>query len=102
MPKQYKRKRLKEEQTQDRKPKNMGNYFNKSDRRSGKAISKKEKDSHQKYNFKELRFNIEMELALKCHEKEEIANKLVITHKCECPDPFSWTEEEVLKYHGLI
>ena len=91
MPRRYKRKRLAEEWARDGKPKSYGNYFNKSERQEAKRDISKE--LHESPDIRELRHQIEQELASKCRN----------AHKaCICPDPYSWSDEEVLKYLGLV
>ena len=56
---------------------------------------------YMKYDIKELKFDIEMIFASACCDAEDAAKESGEEYKCTCPDPYSWTDEEVLAFLGL-
>lgn len=104
MPSHYKRKRLAEEWAQDIKPRNFGNYFNKAERQEAKREVAKELADYKttKHNIIELKEDIEIQMAYDCYIAKCEATRQCKPHNCNCPNVFSWSDEEVLKYLDLV
>lgn len=102
MPRHYKRKRLAEEWAQDIKPKKFGNYFNRVERQRAKDICRKELEEYSSEDISEMRFEIEQQLAWDCYQRESEAARESKPYNCSCPDIYSWSDEKVLEYLGLI
>ena len=102
MPRRYKRKRLAEEWAQDIKPKKFGNYFNKAERQRAKREIAQEPYQFTPEEISEFRWEIESQLSHDCYVRECEAVRTSQPFNCECPNVSSWSDEEVLKYLGLV
>ena len=113
MPENYKRKRLIEENSSDKKPTYIRKSLNSSERiRAKNQIKKTLNDRHSVVD--ELRWDFETRQAVECHQNEifgphiYIQNMLALLdvgdfdlYKCTCIDIFKLKDEEVLKMFGL-
>ena len=102
MTKFYKRKRLIESDSRDSKGCNdLRKAFNSSERQRGKKECKEGIIDVEKHNMPELRWQIESKMSSDCYYKEKEAIRKGESFNCTCTDPYSWSDEEVLRWHGM-
>ena len=102
MTKHYKRKKFLEENARDSNGCNdLRKFFNKTERQRGKKECEEGLLDSSKQNISELRHQIEMKLSYDCYNKEVYATIKKQPFNCTCPNIYSWSDEEVLKWHGL-
>jgi hypothetical protein len=113
MPANYKYKRLKEEDSLDKRPVHIRKNLNSSERiKVKKQIKKTLNDRHN--IVEELRWELEMRQSVECHKNElhgphlYMQNMLALLdvgdfdlYKCKCLDVFKISDEEILKMFGL-
>jgi hypothetical protein len=113
MPADYKRKRLIEENSSDKKPTAIRKQLNSSERiKAKKQIKKTISDRYGVVD--ELRCDLEIKQSVECHQNEifgphtYIQNMLALLdvgdfdlYKCNCIDFFKLKDEEILKLCGL-
>jgi hypothetical protein len=117
---EYKRKRLAEEWATDEKPTDIRKSLNASERQRGKSLAvsglKDHEDTLDKDLIKNLRWNLEEKLSSECYQKEildpaHLLNETLLKlgigkfelyklHKCDCPDPINYSDEEILRLSG--
>ena len=96
MAKDYKRKWMQEENSRDsRAPKMEG-----SERPRAKREYKKELEDYEIKDMNKIRYDLEMEQAMRCYRQEKETKKQNKKYKCTCIDPWKMTDEEVLKKMG--
>ena len=103
MPKHYKRKVYLETDACDIKNGNkLRKFFNSSERQRGKKECQEGLEDYQKHDIKELKNQIEMQMAHDCYMKENEAVRKGEPFNCTCSDPYRWGDEEVLRWHRLL
>ena len=53
------------------------------------------------HDIDDLKYDIEIKMAGDCYSKEKKAVKSGKPFKCTCSDPYSWSDKEVLEWHGI-
>jgi len=102
MTKHYKRKQYIEANSRDSNGCNdLRKFFNKTERQRGKRECEEGLVDNSKNNISELRYQIEMQMSYDCYNREFEAVTQGKPYNCTCPNPDSWSEDEVLKWHGL-
>ena len=113
MPANYKYKRLKEEESLDKKPTEIRKNLNSSERIKAKIqIRKSINDRHSIVD--ELRWELEMQQSVECHQNEVFGPHNYIEtmlflldvgqfylYKCTCTNYDKYPDEEILKMFGL-
>lgn len=113
MPADYKRKRLIEENSSDKKPTYIRKSLNSSERtKTARQIKKTLNDRVDMVD--KLRWDLEMKQSIECHQNElfgphlYMQNMLVLLgvgdfdlYKCKCIDLYKLKDEEILRLCGL-
>jgi hypothetical protein len=109
----YKRKRLIEEDSSDKKPTAIRKQLNSSERIKTRSQIKKNLDDRLEW-VQELRWELELEQSSECHHNEIFGPHTYMQtmlalldvgdfdlYRCRCVDVFKIPDEQVLKMFGL-